>query len=107
MRETENNLNKLCHECRAHVDKFLEKYSENKKELGQIVSWLSDTYSCDELISILWNSVEKRIWEITSIDKSLIVIKKRLVNRFNKPEYYLNDHVISLVSVLNSYDDYI
>lgn len=107
LRESEDDSIKLRSESREIADKFIEKYSDNRVELGKIVSWLGDTYSKDELLSILGDVVEHKGFGLTSIDDELRKVQGRLSNGFNKPEYYSNERVFNLVTVLNEYDNYI
>lgn len=110
IRETEDNVDKLRAEGREIANRFVAKFSNNKEELGKIVTWLRDTYSRDEIIAILGNYAKKTSWQTNclDVDKELIKgVKYRLEEGFRRPEHYSDLRVSNLVNILNVYDNYI
>ena len=59
LRDSEDNARILRADCKDYADKFVEKFCNDKAELGKIVSWLGHIYSRDELIAILKDYVVK------------------------------------------------
>lgn len=106
-RELENESTKLQLEARRLADEFVEKFKENKPELGKIVSWIGDVYRRDELVSILGDSIKHKLGEKNSLDAELQKVPQRLDYGLRKPEYYSNERVTSLVEILNTYDNFI
>lgn len=83
---------------------FVEKFKNNKRELGKAVSWIGDIYRRDELASILEGSITKTGSNYNSLDKELKKVSERMSIGLKRPENYSDDHFTDLVNVLNKYD---
>ena len=89
-------------EVNTLAKEFIEEFKDNKAELGKVVTWLGDTISPEELVSIIGNSINNK-----DLSRLSLMLESRLCHNYKEPASYMNTHISNLVEVLNTYDNYI
>ena len=104
VRETEDNLQKLREDSKVCADKFIERYSQSKLELDKITSWLGPGYTASDLVKIIGVTSSM---EPLDRETRFALIKRNLINELNKSENYSDKRLMSAISTLNQYENFI